>query len=47
MKTKTRKVLKARKNTGNKRRKVIDTKTANTIDRLVEYYMFGIWNGKA
>ena len=47
MKTKTRKVLKTRKNTANKRRKAIDAKTANTLDRLVGYYMFGIWNGKA
>ena len=48
MKTKNnRKVTKARGTAAKKRRNAtLDAKTAETLDRLVGYYMFGIWNGK-
>lgn len=45
--TKNRKVLTAREKAAKKRRNArLDAEAAKTIDRLVGYYMFGIWNGK-
>lgn len=42
-----RKVLTARAKAAKKRRNArLDAEAAKTIDRLVGYYMFGIWNGK-